>query len=265
MIKALKFYIMAVIIGLIISFLSILLICCNGGLIKDLEIHEDGYFRYVIAGAYKDPVIAIVGFTASGLEQESIEIPREIDGKSVRYIGHNDDVRHNIYYVYSENLKKIYIHDNIRSITNFEKGRARTLGNFENGEKIEIEEEGVEGQVSVMICSLHEEFGTYNTSLIKDMYYYGEKIDEININRNLSPANVVFMNNYADDANEGYYRLDNIEAGETISEPPKPVRNGYELIGWYTESECINAWDFNVSPVMEEGAEFRLYAAWRSA
>ena len=72
------------------------------------------------------------------------------------------------------------------------------------------------------------------------------------------------MNNYSDAINEGYYSLDHIQSGGKINPPKSPVRSGYTFIGWYTEPQCINVWDFNVSPTIEEGAEFRLYAGWRA-
>ena len=72
------------------------------------------------------------------------------------------------------------------------------------------------------------------------------------------------MNNYSAEINGGYYSLDNIIAGEKIPLPPDPEREGYIFDGWYIEPECINKWDFETSPVIEEDAEFRLYAGWRS-
>ena len=76
-------------------------------------------------------------------------------------------------------------------------------------------------------------------------------------------ANIIFMNNYSDEVNGGYYRLDNVEEDEKIPEPPEPEREGYEFTDWYTEPECKNVWSFNETPVIEEGEEFRLYAGWR--
>lgn len=237
------------------------LFTCSFPIFKDLEIYESGYFKYVIVGS-KEPFVAIVGFTETGLTQETLEIPREIDGKPVRRIGYHDEVMNNSYYLYSENLKKIYIQDNIDFITNFEKSG---IGGFENGIEVETEELGYKHRVSVMICSMNDEFSAYNTFLIKNIYYYGAMIDEIDVDRTLSPANIVFMNNYFNEMNGGYYRLDYIETNETIPTPPAPKRDGYIFIGWYTEAECINLWDFNVSPALEEGEEFRLYAKWRVA
>ena len=76
------------------------------------------------------------------------------------------------------------------------------------------------------------------------------------------PANIAFLNNYSDEINKGYYRLDNIETGEKIPQPPVPEREDYEFIGWFTESECLNLWDFNNEIEIAEDAEFRFYAGW---
>ena len=78
------------------------------------------------------------------------------------------------------------------------------------------------------------------------------------------PANIVFMNNYSAEMNRGYYWLDNIMMGEIISLPPMPERNGYEFTGWYTEPECINKWDFDMTLELEKDEEFRLYAGWQT-
>ena len=49
------------------------------------------------------------------------------------------------------------------------------------------------------------------------------------------------------------------------------MREGYEFDGWYKESECINAWDYEADAlpevqIDEEGQEVyqetRLYAKW---
>lgn len=117
--------------------------------------------------------------------------------------------------------------------------------------------------MELMVCSnsfdIHFDFEVN----LESIYVYKSLFDSNDFNSNVSPANIVFMNNYSNDVNGGYYRLDNIEEGETIAEPPIPTRDGYEFTGWYTETECITAWNFETSPTIEEGAEFRLYAGWR--
>ena len=50
----------------------------------------------------------------------------------------------------------------------------------------------------------------------------------------------------------------NVESGKTASIPTPPTAEGYTFAGWYTERECINAYNFE-TPVT---AELHLYAKW---
>ena len=234
-----------IVFTIVCFFCTVLVFRC--GIFKDLEVKTDGFFKYVIVGENSrvpnlrnKAVVAIVGFTWSGEQQEIIDIPREIDGKPVRRIGYDDQFRHDVYTVYSQNLKKIYIHDNIRYINNFEGGK-----------------------VDVMLCSANNDFSIYDSDIM-NIYFYKSMTDREFITMTVSYANIVYMNNYTPEINEGYYRLDNIEMGEKVPEPPSPERGGYEFTGWFTEPECINAWNFDVSPNIEENTEFRLYAGWRA-
>ena len=64
-----------------------------------------------------------------------------------------------------------------------------------------------------------------------------------------------------------YYYVDNIEAGSKIQNiPPEPTRAGYTFGGWYTETECINKWNFDNVPTVSNNddsfVEFALYAKW---
>lgn len=228
--------------------LIITLLVFANGCSREAKIYEDGFYQYIIVGEnsnFQDKnnnAIAIVGFTTLGLEQEAIEIPREIDGKPVKHIGFFDEgFYHNkSHHVYCGNLKKLYIHENIKGINYF-----------------------YGSEVDLMVCSNSFEI-TFNFANLKNVYVYKSLYDELKGNMSdCKPANIVFMNNNSNEVNGGYYSLDNIETGEKIPLPSNPERNGYEFIGWYTEPECINEWDFDVSPTIKEGAEFKLYAGWR--
>ena len=242
--------IVVVVISGLFCFYAVLFFTGGCKIIKELEMHEDGYFQYIIMGnpsRYPFPnergeaVVAIVGLTESGKEQEAIDIPREIDGMPVLRVGYTDDVCHNEYYIESENLKKFYVHDNIVHITNFEVK-----------------------SVDLMICSLNENFGI-STSYHKK-YFYRAMLDDMSEEKRKGyyPANIVFMNNHSEEINGGYYWLDNISMGEKIPLPPNPEREGYAFGGWYTEPECINKWDFDMTLNLEKNEEFRLYAGWQT-
>lgn len=212
------------------------------------KVYEDGYFQYVVLGENSiylgedSKAIAIVGFTKLGKEQEVIDLPRIIDGKPVIMVGTRIVGFDNSNRFYSEKLKKIYIHDNIQQIVYFE------------------------GQeVDAMLCSLNIDLFRETTdykplTFFKNIYVY----ESVNQNNNLLSANIIFLNNYSAEVNGGYYRLDNIVPGEKISKPPNPERTGYEFVGWFTESSCINAWDFDSSKEITSGTEFSLYAGWRA-
>ena len=85
-------------------------------------------------------------------------------------------------------------------------------------------------------------------------------------------ANVSYYYNYENAPNDGYYWIDNYNYGETIEYIPAiPVRDGYTFGGWYKETECINAWDFEIDTLpevqydeeeMEIYQETKLYAKW---
>lgn len=50
-----------------------------------------------------------------------------------------------------------------------------------------------------------------------------------------------------------------VQYGETIVRPSNPVREGYHLIGWYTDIDLQNPWDFDTDTVQ---GNMTLYAKW---
>lgn len=46
--------------------------------------------------------------------------------------------------------------------------------------------------------------------------------------------------------------------GDTVAKPAEPTRNGYTFGGWYTDTACLNAWNFN-NPI---SGDMTLYAKW---
>ena len=252
--KAMKILISAVNLALVITFLTFGSVGCS----RDLKVFENGYFQYVIVdennrNTDKDngAVIAIVGFTLSGKQQEIIEFPREIDGIPVQYIGYRDysTFQESFYHLESTKLKKAYVHDNIKSVY-----REAFLCFDENEQDLEI-----------MICAPRSPYSIFEEHNYGKFYIYKSLFDSDSFNENVYWANIVFMNNYSFGEKEGYYSLDNIETGGKIPVPSTaPERNGYEFTGWYTEPECINKWDFDMTLELEKDEEFRLYAGWQT-
>lgn len=52
-----------------------------------------------------------------------------------------------------------------------------------------------------------------------------------------------------------------VEEGEKVSKPTDPTRDGYTFGGWYTDSACTQAYDFNT----EVSGNITLYAKWADA
>ena len=117
--------IVVVVISGLFCFYVVLFFTGGCKLVEELEIHEDGYFQYIIlgeSGPYSDndvtDAVAIIGFSALGRQQEVIDFPKEIDGKPVCYIGYRDwnTFTESFFHLESDNLKKVYIHENIKSV-----------------------------------------------------------------------------------------------------------------------------------------------------
>ena len=250
----------------ILSLMTIVLAFCQ---IKR-KIHEDGYWQYiVIGGNSKDSrEVAIVGLTESGKEQEALDVPCTIKGIKVTSFGYGGSS----YKIESENLKRLYIHDNLEHMD------YQSLYYFYfNNIEWECGEFPYEFKI---IYSGYTELN-YVNQLNPKIYIYKDLYEEIDkkyreLVGELGPgefycheaifttANVAFMNNYSEEINKGYYRADDIENGEKISEPPAPERKGYIFTGWYMEAEAINLWDFDTQVDMSDGEELKLYAGWRA-
>lgn len=94
----------------------------------------------------------------------------------------------------------------------------------------------------------------------------------IEYNFKICKANTSYLFNYEDCPNDGYFFINDFECGKTIENAPyEPLRAGYTFGGWYKESECINAWNFETDTLPqaqynEDGQELyqetKLYAKW---
>lgn len=98
-----------------------------------------------------------------------------------------------------------------------------------------------------------------------DYETYKLNTDEI-FHKRLFAANISYSLNFKE--GNDYYYIDNEEYGQKIEHvPPIPKRDGYTFNGWYTESECINKWNFEEDclPVLSDDETFKetkLYAKW---
>lgn len=216
-------------------------------------IYEDGYFKYIYRGEnsiyqdINDKAIVIVGFTDLGLEQEVIDIPREINGGHVEQIGMFDEsFSHNDtrYLESGSKLKKLYIFENIKAA-------------YFTGQ-----------QVDVMACCTEfpfdeERIGSKSLFLYWELYLNIYKNTEILDNQWTKPANVSYFD--CNDVGEySLYRIDNVSDDEKLVEPVSPEKFGRVFDGWFLERECINKFDFNEMPNIKDDSDFALFAGWKT-
>ena len=220
---------------------------------EKVDIYDSDYFQYAFLSELNpkwdqnDDSIAIVGLTKLGEEQEVLHVPQKIDGHSVKKVGVER------FYYLSYGVEKVYKYYPI----NFTK-KIKKLFVYDN--VISIDSVSNAGECDLMMASVN----IYKYSMIyafQNMYVYGSVVDKFKLNvTRTKAANVVFMNNYPGIIDSGYYGLDYTYAGHRIEKLLDPELEGYQFAGWFTEPECINEWDFNQVPVIDE--EFILYAGW---
>jgi uncharacterized repeat protein (TIGR02543 family) len=223
-----------------------------------LKVYTSGYFEYIITNRYgnapqgEEKYVSIVGFSEVGREQEVLDIPREIEGMEVFMLGGQNGFLK--FSLESEKLKKLYIHENIKSIYNEAIGKLQDLEIMYCGFNIES------SKFQIMFTEVFSDWMNIYIYIYTDLYKIDEDFYGI---RNVGPANIEFLNNYSTDINGGYYMLDNIGSGERIPEPISPSREGYSFMGWYVDSDLTQRWNFNNTIDLSEDEVYRLYGSWQ--
>ena len=228
----------------IIVLLSVTFNSCNEKE-NDISIYGDFLYNIVYYDKSGNKVsknkgfsseIRILGLSEEGKKKEVIIFPQYINGVKINSIGSS------LWYfnidVWEENniLKKIIIPYNLNIKGNI----------FQNCNALE--------RVIIFAHETEKNFKSKNSTYVTS-YFYNEN-DVTNVfdseRGNLHFANVSYLYNYENAPNINYYWIDDYDYGEKIEFiPPTPTREGYEFGGWYKESECINAWDFNVDTLPE--------------
>lgn len=192
----------------------------------------------------------IKGTTEKGNEKQFLVIPEFIEGVPVTALGY-----HHLAMLFasfgnttlappeieSEVLEKIFCEGSIRAnswLGNREKRPNLTKVFYPNANDIIF---GDNGYVTYYLPRRIYEDGRPN-----ERTFYA------------SPANVSYYYNYENAETTEYYWIDDCDYGSKIEFiPPDPIREGYTFDGWYKESECINAWDFEVDTLPEEELEIK--------
>jgi len=97
------------------------------------------------------------------------------------------------------------------------------------------------------------------------LYFYSEtntRTVNIRVDSTYDPrfysnfADLQYNYNYEDSPNSGVYWLDDYD-DELISYiPVNPEREGFIFLGWYTDAECTNEWDFSSDRIPKKIYEF---------
>lgn len=254
---------------LMISLICIVAIFCTitfAGCKEDFEPkfwpeYESGYFRYALYTSENGAERAafLIGLTQSGLEQEALIYPSEIDGITVCDIGYTTRTNSispwapiiEVGSLESENLKKMFFLKNPWIDIN-----------------VTID---FSSKIKAVYWNIEEEYKEWKHKPLITTQSYCKKFD-IKASKSIIFANVMYMYNYENSPNEGCYWIDSYDEGLITFMPPMPQREGYYFVGWYKEPECINKWDFDIDKTGKEikmdnnlDSEYEgiyLYAKW---
>lgn len=233
-----------------------------------------------------DAYIGIVGVTDEVNEREYIIVPRTIDGIRVEKISfflgeRSADWSH----WRNKSVKKIYFQATFTNTKVIYMGGLNL--DFYSADVFSMDKNGLtfphgtKNQRRYIPAYFFYDDYKYEYSVSKDNgtldkflekyenYYKGTNILLFRLGYYQYYANTSFIYNYTDAPNNGYYFIDNYDYNSLITFiPPSPTREGYEFLGWYKESECINEWDFETDTIGDPTGldidvfETKLYAKW---
>ena len=228
-----------------ICFLSIALNACE---VTNPQTFEEGFFEYVILNNQvrhyrnlEDECVAITRLSNEGNKQSSIEIPTEINGHPVRYIGTFDFSKRRAVdrcqYLFFDCKKdiNIYVFDNVIDII-------------------------AECDANIFVCNENVKGIIYGRA-----NYFYSTFAQKKFSYDVSSGDGKFANvTFLDLSNETnrIYRIECIDDGEKIPKPQNPEKNGFVFNGWYTDEKFTDEWDFNYAPKVDESFNLTLYANW---
>ena len=260
--------------------LNLLVLCsCFSKKVEDNNI----YSEHLIFQQRKNGYYQVVGLTEDGKQSKTLVFPSYYDGIAVNGIG---IVSYGLYHSESIDRKGFVYIPNRLDVSNVE--NIYIASNYTN----DFVFEGYSNNLKKCVYLSHIQFCNNNNSYLKsyiedikisfsyvDLDYVNVFcLEEYNFLKGLYPyyfdvennivvANIEFYYNN-DPAKQRLYWIDYEKDEKLIFEPPVPNCDGREFIGWYTEPECINKWDFN-EDMIEKSADLnnmvqlKLYAKWK--
>ncbi|MBO4962896.1 MAG: InlB B-repeat-containing protein [Clostridia bacterium] len=217
----------------------------------------------------------IYDFSNQGLQKEYIVIPETINGARPEIVLEKSGFlgRENKILKYTPSIKKVYYpyYEEFEIV----KGEILkyplqqwcvALREYDTTCKISFETKQIETKKTILfinnsnidnrvsIMSVFVNFFVLNKHFNNDKIIATRSLEKDVFNSfNYMLANIEFMYNYENAPNQGYYWIDDLETGETLTYMPKnPTREGYTFGGWYADSECTIEYDFNVPHIKKD-------------
>ncbi len=237
--------IMRIVVAIVIALFCFGLTGCSDigsqlGIPQEDEIHiENGFVYYM---PKKGTIAYLVGIQAEAGDENGLAvIPKECDGRTVSNLGYQKKIEHwsGTYYkaelTIDESIKEVFIPSSVRSAKNLttNNGRVRFIVNSRIDDYPICP--GLNGYDKIVFVYPEDCLWSENA-------YIKYKQSIVN-NAEVKTGNIYFNLNPNED-DEYCYWLDYLEAKGKIRRPKDPIREGYAFTGWYTESECVNIWDF---------------------
>ena len=202
----------------------------------------------------------ISGTTEQGNEKDNLIVPEYIEGSEVTTFGVSLLLGMNNPDIHSDALERVYFESAIKT-------GYKPFDECPNLKKI-FYPEADDSSYRMGDGNIYHPRSKFDAE-------YGKDANSTFVKR----ANVSYYYNYEREDGDAYYWIDDYDYGGVIEfVPPAPEREGYEFGGWYTEPECVTAWDFESDMLPEEKTatnesgeeetvyqETILYAKWTAA
>lgn len=244
--------------------------CKKSGIEKDFI--SDGDFVYYYDN--EQDAYAIVDFTDSGYSKEVLYFPTHYKGKSVYSIGYreteyrvdNTIVTEYTFDVFTATACKMYFPYTITNHVGLEDNHAKWSALSRDVEFyfVGVPEKNIYNVYNNGINYFLDDakYDDYYKCALLPFVYDGIK-ETYKQSENIIVANTLYMFNYDEAPNEGYFFINDYLVGEMIENTPyEPVREGYTFAGWYKEAECLNVWNFGTDAYPETATQVLLYAKW---
>ncbi|MBQ9481630.1 MAG: InlB B-repeat-containing protein [Clostridia bacterium] len=221
-----------IILMLFVLFVPLLSSCFK----TDVQEYESGYYKYSVVTQNGESKAYITGLTESGLEQQYLVYPNELDGNEIYGLGYKKWIPTGHSYIGDIdclNVKKFY----------FPTIQRENLGQcVSNANRI----------TSIYWNNIYDNYSIYPGNMIrsgKEVFGYNLfKTKEAMLKKNFNifyVANVSYLYNYDNAPNDNYYWVDTYNEEQIQFIPPDPVRDGYLFGGWYKDMGCTEKWDFD--------------------